>query len=233
MKWTFRHHRRAFADGKSLSGDGGCQVLSGCLHFSKWRGHSARMESKGDSWDLSGKLLVAMPGMGDPRFAGTVIFLCAHSGDGAMGLIVNRPRPELNFGDLLAQLKIQIGSNRRDIRVHFGGPVENGRGFVLHSADYQSNQSTLKVDSRFGMTSTLDVLEQIAQGAGPAQSLLALGYSGWGPGQLEQEIGRNGWLTCDATPELVFSSSNEAKWGQALKSLGIDPLTLSAVAGRA
>ena len=183
--------------------------------------------------DLSGKLLIAMPGMGDPRFERSVIFLCAHSEDGAMGLIVNKPAPEVRFSSLLEQLKITPSNPAQDIRVHFGGPVEHGRGFVLHSGDYASTGSTLRVDDRFGMTATLDILEDIARGTGPASSMLALGYSGWGPGQLEDEIRQNGWLTADASPELVFSSEDGKKWERALKALGIDPLLLSAAAGRA
>jgi len=183
--------------------------------------------------DLTGKLLVAMPGMGDPRFEHSVVFLCAHSSDGAMGLIVNKPAPELQFADLLEQLDIPSGPAGQDIRVHFGGPVEHGRGFVLHSADYEGSGGTLKVDARFGMTATLDILQDIAQGDGPASSLLALGYAGWGPGQLESEILENGWLTVEADPGLVFSSDNAQKWESALRTLGIDPITLSAAAGRA
>lgn len=182
---------------------------------------------------LDGKLLIAMPGMGDPRFEKCVIYMCAHSEDGALGLIVNKPTPELQFSTLLQQLDIDVGSPQRDIRVHFGGPVEHGRGFVLHSGDYQANASTLQVDDAFGMTATLDVLEDIARGSGPASALLALGYSGWGPGQLEDEILQNGWLTCDADPGLVFNGNDEGKWEAALKTLGVDPLTLSATAGRA
>ncbi|WP_343080764.1 YqgE/AlgH family protein [Ostreiculturibacter nitratireducens] len=183
--------------------------------------------------DLSGKLLIAMPGMGDPRFEKSVVFLCAHSDEGAMGLIVNKPLDELEFGDLLTQLGIPKGDSSRDIRVHFGGPVEHGRGFVLHSGDYHAPEGTLRVDDRFGMTATLDVLQELAKGGGPASSFLALGYAGWGPGQLETEIAENGWLTCDAAPDLVFSSENAKKWERALRTLGIDPLTLSAAAGRA
>ncbi|MFD1912698.1 YqgE/AlgH family protein [Halodurantibacterium flavum] len=183
--------------------------------------------------DLSGKLLVAMPGMGDPRFERSVVFLCAHSDDGAMGLIVNKPAPEVKFTDLLDQLNIVRGPAAADIRVHFGGPAEHGRGFVLHSADYSANGSTLQVDDRIGMTGTLDILEDIARGTGPARSLLALGYAGWGPGQLEEEILQNGWLTCDAPIDLVFSGNNAAKWQDALGTLGIDPLTLSSAAGHA
>ncbi|MGI9395657.1 MAG: YqgE/AlgH family protein [Boseongicola sp.] len=182
---------------------------------------------------LEGKLLIAMPGMGDPRFEKAVIFVCAHSEDGALGLIVNKPTPELKFGPLLGQLNIEISDPQRDIRIHFGGPVENGRGFVLHSADYLSDSATLQVNNDFGMTATLDVLEEIAKGDGPDQALLALGYSGWGPGQLEDEILQNGWLTCDASREIVFDRDDDGKWKAALAALGVDAITLSSEAGRA
>lgn len=182
---------------------------------------------------LEGKLLIAMPGMGDPRFEKSLVFMCAHSADGALGLIVNKPAPDLRFSALIEQLGIDSGDPKRDIRVHFGGPVENGRGFVLHSADYLSNTSTLKVTDVFGMTATRDVLEDIARGEGPASALLALGYSGWGPGQLESEILQNGWLTCDAVPDIVFGENDGTKWSAALKTLGVDPLMLSGSAGRA
>ncbi len=187
--------------------------------------------------DLTGKLLIAMPGMGDPRFERSVVFLCAHSDGGAMGLIVNKPMPDLEFGDLLKQLEIDRPDDpdhaQSEIRVHFGGPVENGRGFVLHSGDYRAKGSTLSVEGGFGMTATLDILHDIAHGEGPDRAFLALGYSGWGPGQLEGEIVQNGWITADASPDLVFAADNGGKWGKALKSLGIDPLTLSAAAGHA
>ncbi len=182
---------------------------------------------------LEGKLLIAMPGMGDPRFDKSVIFMCAHSEDGALGLIVNKPAPELEFATLVGRLGLDVGKPRREIGVHFGGPVENGRGFVLHSADYQSSEATLQVNDTFGMTATLDVLEEIANGEGPDSAFLALGYSGWGPGQLENEILQNGWLTCDAVPEIVFGEEDDTKWSAALGELGIDPLVLSADAGRA
>ena len=185
------------------------------------------------SVNLSGKLLIAMPGMGDPRFEHSVVYMCAHSDEGAMGLIINKPSAEIRFPDLLEQLGITKSKAARDIRVHFGGPVEHGRGFVLHSADYKSDQGTLEVDSKMSMTATLDVLKDLANGQGPSKSLLALGYSGWGPGQLESEILQNGWLTVDATPEIVFGRAHEHKWTAALKSLGIDPITLSAASGRA
>lgn len=183
--------------------------------------------------DLVGKLLIAMPGMGDPRFDRSVILLCAHSGDGAMGLIVNKPVPDLEFSSLMDQLNIPRSGSGRDIRVHFGGPVERGRGFVLHSRDYRSGRATMQVAGGFGMTATVDVLEALAQDRGPKSALLALGYSGWGPGQLESEIARNDWLTADAPADLVFQSDDRTKWTGALKQLGIDPFTLSASAGRA
>lgn len=183
--------------------------------------------------DLEGKLLVAMPGMGDTRFEKSVIFMCAHSDEGAMGLIVNKPSFELSFEELLKQLSIEPGEGITAPKVHFGGPVELGRGFVLHSADYRDAETTLRVDDAFGMTATLDVLEDLAHGNGPAQALLALGYAGWAPGQLEQEIAQNGWLTCDSSADIVFDEDNDRKWSSALKSLGIDPLLLSATAGRA
>jgi putative transcriptional regulator len=185
------------------------------------------------SIDLTGKLLVAMPGMGDPRFDRAVIFLCAHSAEGAMGLIVNQPAADLSFADLLGQLDIEARIPVEGVPVHVGGPVEHGRGFVLHSGEYRSGGATLQVDDGFGMTATLDILEDMAQGRGPGAALLALGYSGWGPGQLEGEIARNGWLTCEAQAELVFSPDDGGKWEKALATLGIDPLTLSAAAGRA
>ncbi|MFM2390860.1 MAG: hypothetical protein RLZZ437_2415 [Pseudomonadota bacterium] len=174
-----------------------------------------------------------MPAMGDLRFAHTVILVCAHSGDGSMGLILNRPAEDLTFDHLLQQLGIPRAAEGRDIRVHFGGPVERGRGFVLHSADYQGGQATMQVEGGYGMTATLDVLEALAQGEGPKVAILALGYSGWGPGQLEAEIGRNDWLTADAPAELVFSADHAGKWTAALRGMGIDPVTLSAASGRA
>jgi putative transcriptional regulator len=183
--------------------------------------------------DLAGKLLIAMPGMGDPRFAHAVILVCAHSAEGSMGLIVNKPAPDLNFDGLLDHLSILERGHNRDIRVHFGGPVERSRGFVLHSPDYAGGRATMKVEGGYGMTATLDVLEALAKGQGPMDALLALGYSGWGPGQLEAEIVRNDWLTADAASDLVFSADDDGKWTAALRRMGIDPITLSSTAGRA
>ncbi len=183
--------------------------------------------------DLAGKLLIAMPALGDPRFARSVILVCAHSGDGAMGLIVNKPAQDLRFADLLEQLKIPRGDRGRDIRVHYGGPVERGRGFVLHGRDYDGGKGSMQVDGGYRMTATLDVLEALARGEGPGQALLALGYAGWGPGQVEAEIARNDWLTVDAVPDLVFGADSAAKWTGALHLLGVDPVSLSPAAGRA
>ena len=187
--------------------------------------------------DLSGKLIVAMPAMRDPRFAHSVILICAHSDEGAMGLIVNKPVPDFSFWELLSQLKITPQDAGRDIRVHFGGPVERGRGFVLHSSDYVSGSSgggaTTQVRGGYGMTATLDVLEALARGAGPKQALLALGYAGWGAGQLEAEIARNDWLVADPAEDLIFSAKDSGKWSGALRHMGIDPLLLSPSAGRA
>ncbi len=181
--------------------------------------------------DLTGQLLIAMPGMGDPRFEHSVVFMCSHGEDGAMGLIVNKPA-DVKLAELLGQLEID-GSSSVDAPVFYGGPVETARGFVLHSSEYASKLYTMDVPGGFGMTATLDVLEDIAQGRGPAKSLMMLGYAGWGPGQLEGEIGMNGWLTTEATQGLVFGVESAAKWSAALESLGVDPLTLSASAGRA
>ena len=181
---------------------------------------------------LAGQLLIAMPGMGDPRFERSVIFLCAHSAEGAMGLIVNKPAPDLSFADLLAQLKIPASVDVARTRVHIGGPVEHGRGFVLHSADYTVQESSLAVTPDFAMTATVDILQDMARGGGPARSLLALGYAGWGPGQLEGEIQANGWLTAPADAGLVFDLRDSEKWGAALRSISIDPRLL-AEGGRA
>lgn len=191
------------------------------------------MTENDNELDLTGKLLIAMPGMGDPRFASSVVFMCAHSPEGSMGLIVNKRTEDMTLSELLEQLSIEFSPSAQDMGIHFGGPVEHGRGFVLHSSDYSSSISTLEVNSDFRMTATLDILEDIAAGEGPGQKLMCLGYSGWGPGQLEGEIVQNGWLTCDATPELVFALGDDAKWTAALKSIGIDALLLSSDAGHA
>lgn len=183
--------------------------------------------------DLTGKLLIAMPGMGDERFAQSVVLICAYSGEGAMGLIINKATDDLRLGDLLEQLSIEKNVLSRDVPVYFGGPVEHGRGFVLHDRSYSSSISSMDFAPDFAMTATLDILEDMAQGGGPEDVILALGYAGWGPGQLEAEIAENGWLICEATPKLVFGTGDGEKWEAALTTLGISPLTLSSEGGRA
>lgn len=185
------------------------------------------------SADLGGKLLIAMPSMGDPRFEKSVIFMCAHSDDGSMGLIINKPSADVTFPNLLEQLEIPHIRRTHEPNVHFGGPVEMGRGFVLHSPEYMPDDGVLKVDDDFAMSATKDVVRDMADGTGPAKAILALGYSGWGGGQLEGEILQNGWLTCDATPELVFETAPDDLWTAALQSLGVDPIMLSGSAGHA
>jgi len=181
---------------------------------------------------LTGHLLVAMPQMRDPRFTRTVIYMCAHSPEGAMGLVVNRLVGSITFPDLLAQLGIDPGGHGGDIRVHFGGPVESGRGFVLHSADYRQS-GTLVVDDGVALTATIDILKDIAGGAGPRRSLLALGYAGWAPGQLDAEIQSNGWLSVPADEQLVFDDGLDDKWERAIGKIGIDFNMLSGDAGHA
>ncbi len=182
---------------------------------------------------LDGQLLIAMPAMSDTRFARAVIFLCVHSEEGAMGLIVNKPMPDLKLSDLLKQLSIPAGAGLVETRVHYGGPVDHGRGFVLHSSDYVIEGASLKVGDDFAMTATVDILQDMARGKGPERAILALGYSGWGQGQLEDEIQRNGWLTAPAAPGLVFDLPDAEKWAAALRALSIDPRVLSAEGGRA
>ena len=181
---------------------------------------------------LSGQTLFAMPGWTDPRFARTVIYLCAHSADGAMGLVLNRVLESLTFPDLLEQLGIETASVEDSISIHFGGPVESGRGFVLHTPDYVQD-ATLVVDGEIALTATVDILKAIAGGTGPRRCLLALGYAGWGPGQLDDEIKSNGWLNVAADDELIFGPDLDRKWDQAMGKLGIDPRMLSDTAGHA
>jgi putative transcriptional regulator len=184
--------------------------------------------------DLTGKLLIAMPGMGDLRFEHSVVFICSHTDDGAMGLIINKPAEDVTLSDLLSQLDISAAPPERGkVPVHFGGPVESMRGFVLHSPEYDANLHSMVVSDEFSMTATLDILEDMAVGEGPDRALMMLGYAGWGPGQLENEIAMNGWLTADTDADLVFDLENARKWEAALNLLGVDPLTLSASAGRA
>lgn len=193
-----------------------------------------------DEGYLDGQLLIAMPSMGDPRFSRSVIYLCAHSSEGAMGIIINQRAPNISFAELLEQLKIvpsedriSLPSTLNAMDVYLGGPVETGRGFVLHSADYFKADSTLPINDSVCLTATIDILRDIAKGSGPAQALLALGYAGWAPGQLEDEIQSNGWLNCPADPELVFDRAIDRKYRRALDSLGIDPIRLVNDSGHA
>jgi putative transcriptional regulator len=185
-----------------------------------------------DTGYLDGHLLVAMPTMSDPRFARTVIYLCAHTADGAMGLVVNKLLDSLTFPDLLEQLGIQTSSMGDEIRVHFGGPVESARGFVLHSTDYMHDASMI-VDGNIALTATVDVLKAMADGMGPRRHLLALGYAGWAPGQLDAEIQANGWLPCPADENLVFGTDVISKWSQAVGKIGIDITKLASESGHA
>ncbi len=181
---------------------------------------------------LTGMLLVAMPSMPDERFARSVIYLCAHSPEGAMGLVVNRVAENLTFPSVIQQLGIEPEIDLGTVPVHVGGPVESSRGFVLHSADYV-RESTLVIDETFALTATIDILKAIAAGKGPRRQFLALGYAGWAPGQLDAELQANGWLVAPAAAELVFDTSDARKWEQALRTLRIDPALLSSTAGRA
>lgn len=189
---------------------------------------------------LDGQMLIAMPSIGDPRFERSVIYLCAHSENGAMGIIVNKKSPMISFTDLLDRLevipepeRISLPPDVKELQVQFGGPVEPARGFVLHTSDYFSSDTTLPIDEQVALTATLDILRAIAGGQGPRRVLLALGYAGWGPGQLESEIHHNGWLHCAPDEDLLFNSDLDAKYTLALAKIGVDPSMLSAEAGHA
>jgi putative transcriptional regulator len=189
---------------------------------------------------LDGQMLIAMPTMLDERFARSLIYVCAHSSEGAMGIVVNHPAPNINFSDLLVKLDvipaadvIQLPSRAGVVKVMRGGPVETERGFVLHSADFYIENSTLPIDEGICLTATIDILKAIARGDGPASAILALGYAGWKPGQLENEIQGNGWLHCAADPELIFGTDIGGKYERALKKIGIDLGMLSNEAGHA
>jgi putative transcriptional regulator len=182
--------------------------------------------------DLTGKLLAAMPGMGDARFERALVLVCSHSNEGAMGLIVNRNLADLSFPALLKQLGISNDS-APIIDVHYGGPVERSRGFVLHRGQYQGQDGTLQIGDGYQMTATVDILQDLAVGQGPENVLLALGYSGWGPQQLEEEIAQNAWLILEAEPKVIFDQSNAQKWAAALRFSGVDPINLSGAAGHA
>ncbi|MCB1506129.1 MAG: YqgE/AlgH family protein [Hyphomicrobiaceae bacterium] len=201
------------------------------------------MLGSGDGF-LEGQLLVAMPRMTDRRFRRSVIYMCAHSEQGAMGLIVNQHAEHIDFADLLDRLGLDQADPGNDdddniphgllaMPIHNGGPVETGRGFVLHTADYFVDDSTLTIRDGVCLTATLDILRAIAAGNGPKRALLALGYAGWSPGQLENEIHANGWLNCPADLDLIFDEDNESKYSRAMARIGIDPSHLVADAGHA
>lgn len=189
---------------------------------------------------LDGKMLIAMPAMGDPRFDRSVIFMCAHSDNGAMGIIVNKVTPMLSFGELTSQLDLFSAEEYKAIDpelinspVLFGGPVEANRGFVLHTSDYFVADGSMPIGKHMALTATLDILKAMAQGRGPRRAMLALGYSGWAPGQLEDEIQRNGWLYGEANEGLIFGSNHEIKYDQAMRLIGVNPSMLSGDAGHA
>lgn len=179
-----------------------------------------------------GQVLLAMPAMSDPRFERSVIYICAHNAEGAMGIVINKTLDSIDFRELLGELDIPTDENSKDIAVHFGGPVENQRGFVLHSNEYQ-NPETLFVDENVGLTATVKVLRDLASGNGPVQSILALGYAGWGAGQLEVEFQENAWLSVPASDDLLFNFDNNDKWELAFNSIGVDLSVLSGSSGRA
>src|SRR6202161_294286 len=189
---------------------------------------------------LDGQMLIAMPAMSDERFSRSLIYICAHSSEGAMGIVVNHPASNINFSDLLVKLevvpkseRIQLPTRAEGVKVMRGGPVETERGFVLHSADFFIENSTLPIAEGICLTATIDILKAIARGDGPASAILALGYAGWAPGQLETEIQGNGWLHCTADSELVFGPDVGGKYDKALKKIGIDLGMLSSEAGHA
>jgi len=183
---------------------------------------------------LTGQLLVAMPGMTDKRFARAVIYMCVHSMDeGAMGLIINKPMPDVSFGDILQNLNIQPRSDIcSNIQVHRGGPVQTQLGFILHSSEYQKS-GTLLVDSEIALSTTTEILKAIAEGNGPSRNLMALGYAGWDSRQLDDEIKRNAWLNVPADADLLFSDDYDSKWNKAIAKLGISAHMLSSEAGHA
>lgn len=199
----------------------------------KQAGTTMQDDNTGDnSGYMTGQFLVAMPNMPDERFEKSVIFICAHNADGAMGLVINKLIPKVAFSELLNQLDMELPPSSPNVQVHFGGPVETGRGFVLHSNDY-NHEGTLPIDDEVNLTATIDILRAIATGHGPRQCLLALGYAGWAPGQLDAELQANGWLTIPADNAIIFDPDNETKWERAIAKLGITPSMLSMDAGHA
>jgi len=189
-------------------------------------------QSDSTSSYLTGQLLVAMPAMQDPRFEKSVIYMCIHNADGAMGLIVNRALESLSFRDFLSQLELDVDEPAADIAVQYGGPVETGRGFVLHTLEYEQD-GTIVVDQKVGLTATVEVLRDIAGDSGPSRAILALGYAGWGPGQLDDEIQQNAWLNVPADDGLMFDADIDNRWERAIAKIGIDVSLLSGDHGHA
>ncbi|WP_314087311.1 YqgE/AlgH family protein [Shinella sp. M31] len=196
------------------------------------------LKNKRERGFLDGQFLIAMPGMADANFARTVVYICAHSEDGAMGFVINRPQ-QLSFSDVLLHLDlvgedevIRLPGSTLNFPIRCGGPVESGRGFVLHSDDYMS-ESSIPVSDDISLTATLDIVRAISRGDGPQRGLMMLGYAGWGAGQIENEIGANGWLTCPAQEELIFDTNLDSKYERALGLMGITPAMLSTEAGHA
>ena len=181
---------------------------------------------------LSGQLLIAMPKMLDPRFEKTVIYMCVHNADGAMGLIVNRPLEELSFSDLLDQMDIDCADCAADITVQYGGPVETGRGFVLHTRDY-GHDGTITVNDQVALTATIEILKDMAANHGPRRAILTLGYAGWGPGQLDSEIQQNAWLNVPADDSLLFDTDIASRWERSIAKIGVDLSLLSGDHGHA
>ena len=199
-------------------------------------GAAGPKQSKGKAPEaefLNGQILIAMPGMQDPRFHRSLVYLCAHSQDGAMGLIINKRADDLKLADLFEKLEIPVTKPFSKAPVHYGGPVETGRGFVLHSSDYKVAESTMQVDAGTSMTATLEILHAMATDRGPNKAIVALGYAGWAPGQLEAELQANGWLACPADPDLLFGDDADRKWDKALAKIGVHPAMLSSQGGTA
>ncbi len=186
--------------------------------------------------NLVGKLLLAMPAIGDTRFHKSVILICAHDENGAMGLVVNNVLPDIQFHNLLEQLglssDIEVDLDRLSMPVMNGGPVEEARGFLLHSAEF-AHKDTVKIDDLHSVTGTVEALKKLAMGDGPEQALFVLGYAGWTAGQLETELSQNAWLITESVPDIVFHKHNEEKWNLAVAKMGFDPSMLSSQSGRA
>ncbi|HEY1614500.1 MAG TPA: YqgE/AlgH family protein [Rhizomicrobium sp.] len=197
--------------------------------MAKSRAHG---QSEGENF-LEGKLLIAMPGMSDPHFDKSVIYMCAHSAEGAMGIMINKPVEGLSFHELITRLDLKPSERTPDFPVLYGGPVETGRGFVLHSGEYETSDGTMPVSEDVSLTATLDILRAIAEGRGPDRAIFALGYAGWNAGQIESEIRLNGWIHCDSDPDILFGSAPDTKWVEALRKLGIDASVLTAHSGHA